>query len=133
MSLIIGAIRPHHAHFYFTETTVSKDHFHILKGFTKPVNGNSFDRHFHRYLGITSFDNKHYHRYYGKTGPAIPLSDGGHYHELDNRTYYNYDEPLEVEFGGVLYDEQNRPKHEHFFKGRTSEPVGYDPFLSGYL
>jgi hypothetical protein len=133
MSLIIGAIRPHHAHFYSTETTVSKDHFHFLKGFTKPVNGNSFDRHFHLFRGITSLDNKHYHRYYGKTGPAIPLSDGGHYHELENRTYYNYDEPLEVKFGGILYGEQNRPKHEHFFKGRTYELVGNDPFFSGYI
>lgn len=129
MSFIIGAKKPHHAHRFFAITTDTKAHYHTIEGYTRSVNGNSFDRHIHMYRGVTSFENKHYHRFYGKTGPAIPLADGSHYHEFEMRTYYNYDEPLEVKFGGVKYGDPNRPKHDHWFKGKTLDIVGEDPYF----
>ncbi len=129
MNMRIGQIKPHHAHRYFTRTTIDNGHYHFVEGFTRTVNGNALDQHFHLFRGITSYENNHYHRYYGKTGPAIPMGNGDHYHLIENRTYYNYDQPLEVEFGGVLYSEDERPKHDHNFKGNTFETVGYDPFL----
>ncbi|WP_226668367.1 YmaF family protein [Metabacillus litoralis] len=125
----IAQIKPHHAHRFFAKTTEEKGHFHFIEGFTRMVNGHALDQHVHLYRGITSFENKHYHRFYGKTGPAIPLKDGGHYHIFENRTYYNYDEPLDVEFGGVLYSVDEQSKHDHNFNGKTYEIVGYDPSL----
>jgi hypothetical protein len=132
LSFIIGGVKPHHAHIYYAKTTESKGHYHFIDGITRVVNGNSYDRHFHLYRGITSMSNNHYHRYYGKTGPAIPLPDGGHYHEFEERTYYNYDEPLEIEFGGVIYGDPSRPKHDHRFKGKTIKEVGYDSFFNDF-
>ncbi|MFV2045926.1 YmaF family protein [Metabacillus litoralis] len=125
--ILIGADKPHHAHRFSAFTTIYREHFHIIDGFTRGVNGNSFDRHRHLYRGITSFKNKHYHRFYGETGPAIPLPGGGHYHLFEDRTYYNYDEPIDIEYGGVLYGEGERPKHDHRFEGRTYGIVGEDP------
>jgi hypothetical protein len=130
MGFIIGAVKPHHAHRFFAETTVSKNHYHIVEGFTRVVNGNSYDRHYHLYRGVTSFENKHYHRFFGKTGPAITLPDGSHYHLIEERTYYNYDEALKIKFGGVKYGDPDRPKHDHRFKGKTMESVGYEPFFN---
>lgn len=127
--ILIGMDKPHHAHLFRAITTTYRTHYHVIDGFTRVVNGSSLDRHRHLYRGITSFQNKHYHRFYGETGPAIPLPDGSHYHTFENRTYYNYDKPLETEYGGVLYGEGERPKHDHRFKGRTYEIVGEDPIV----
>jgi hypothetical protein len=60
MNFIIGALKPHHAHRFFAKTTVTKAHYHTIEGYTRSVNGNSFDRHIHMYRGVTSFENKHY-------------------------------------------------------------------------
>lgn len=129
MDVLIGSVKPHHSHHFFAKTTTNKGHFHIIDGFTRMVNGNTFDRHDHSYRGITSNGNGHYHRFYGKTGPAIPLSDGGHYHELELRTYYNYDSPLVCKYGGVIYGDSKRPKHDHLFKGRTTSGSVGDEFF----
>ncbi len=122
-------VKPHHAHRIYAQTTVDKGHFHLITGFTRNVNGNSFDKHVHRFQGITSYENNHYHRYYGITGPAIPLPDGSHYHEFNERTYFNYDEPLEIQHGGVWYAADDKPKHDHRFQGRTVDRIGVDPFF----
>ncbi|WP_273131178.1 YmaF family protein [Bacillus weihaiensis] len=128
MLIPIGTVKPHHSHRFFARTTLVKGHYHYIEGFTKTVNGNGLDRHVHAFQGITSNQGKHYHRFYSVTGPAIPLEDGGHYHEISDRIYYNYDEPLELLYGGVLYAANERPKHDHQFKGITYEAVGYDPY-----
>lgn len=129
MNLIIGAVKPHHVHRYIVKTSDNKGHYHVDEGFTRVVNGNSIDCHVHMFRGVTTFDKGHYHRFYGKTGPAIPLPDGGHYHVLEERTFHNYDEPIEVKFGGVVYGDPNRPVHDHHFRGKTIEIIGYDPFF----
>ena len=126
-------VKPHHAHFFAAKTTESKGHFHLIKGFTLTVNGNDFDRHRHFIRGVTMTANKHYHRFYGETGPAIPLENGGHYHLFETRTYYNYDEAVLSQFGGVTYGDGERPKHDHTFSGRTHGIVGEDPFLTHSL
>ncbi|MFC0272530.1 YmaF family protein [Metabacillus herbersteinensis] len=120
-------LKPHHVHYYIAKTTMSSNHFHQIEGYTRTVNGNGYDGHYHLYRGITSFENKHYHRYYGKTGPAIALPDGTHYHEIAGRTYFNYDQPLPTEYGGVIYDQPNRPKHDHNYQGATEKGTGYEP------
>ena len=124
--LLIGRVKPHHAHYFFVKTTFSKDHYHIINGFTRMVNGNEIDRHDHLFRGITSFDHNHYHRFYGKTGLAIPLPEGGHYHLLEMRTYFNYDRQLVNKYGGVVYGDSDHPKHDHLFKGKTGRSVGED-------
>lgn len=87
------------------------------------------DRHTHYYTGITSFENGHFHRYYGISGPAIPRSDGTHYHEIKETTYLAYNQPIEIQYGGVVYDPRNngRKTHRHEMKGRTREIVGNEP------
>ncbi|MDQ0229439.1 hypothetical protein J2S19_000690 [Metabacillus malikii] len=122
-------IRPHHAHRIYAKTTNENGHTHMIKGFTRNVNGNSFDKHVHRFQGITTFENGHNHRFYGVTGPAIPLPGGAHYHKIEERTYFNYDEPLEIKHGGVWYANEERSKHDHRFKGRTYDRIGVDPFF----
>ncbi|MBU7591792.1 hypothetical protein FVO58_04495 [Metabacillus halosaccharovorans] len=129
----IGTVKPHHAHRFEAKTSVSKEHDHLLKGFTLTVNGNSFDRHRHYFRGVTMSTNNHYHRFYGETGPAIPLENGGHYHLFESRTYYNYDEAVLPQYGGVMYGNSERPKHDHTFSGRTLDIVGVDPFFRRFL
>lgn len=133
MNLLIGAVKPHHTHYYLLKSSDAKGHYHVVKGITRVINGNRLDRHIHMFRGVTTLDNRHYHRFYGKTGPAIPLEGGGHYHVIDERTFYNYDEPLEAQFGGVIYGEHDRPKHEHRFSGKTIDIIGYDPFFKSFL
>jgi YmaF family len=57
------------------------------------------------FMYATSVDDRHRHQIQGQgvTGPAIPLPNGGHYHE----------------FNGVTTVEGVRP-HRHFYSGRTS-------------
>ncbi|MDR0137456.1 YmaF family protein [Metabacillus idriensis] len=114
-----------HAHFYQGVTEYKENHYHYVLGFSKPLNGNSYDKHFHYVEGLTTFDNQHYHRFYVKTGPPIPMLDGTHYHLFSGKTYRNYTEGEPVEFGGVVYSEQQKPVHQHLFNGRTSGPIGY--------
>lgn len=114
-----------HAHFFQGVTEMKEDHFHYLTGFSKPLNGNSYDGHFHYIEGLTTFDNQHYHRFYAKTGPPIPMLDGSHYHLFFGKSYRNYTDPEPTQFGGVVYSQQQRPVHQHLYKGRTSGPIGY--------
>ncbi|WP_141603913.1 YmaF family protein [Terrilactibacillus laevilacticus] len=59
--------------------------------------------HVHQISGITSFDAGHNHRISGVTGPAIPIPNGGHYHEFRGVTSVNGVHP-----------------HTHRYSGRTS-------------
>ncbi|MRX70682.1 hypothetical protein GJU40_00675 [Bacillus lacus] len=116
-----------HTHGFAVPSTIEENHQHLVNGFTKPVNGSSYDRHTHFYNGLTSFEREHYHRYYGETGPAIPLADGSHYHGVSGRVYYNYTSPLPIVFGGVVYSNVERPRHDHKYEGRTGSPLGFYP------
>lgn len=119
--------RPAHAHYYYADSTIKEDHEHIVDGFTFSVNGSNTDNHMHAFKGVTSFEKGHYHRYYGKTGSAIPLPNGTHYHEISGRVYFNYNVPEEIEHGGVVYSPAKKDVHDHNFKGLSGEPLGYYP------
>jgi YmaF family len=114
-----------HAHFFQGVTEKKENHHHYLLGFSKPLNGNSYDGHFHYVEGLTTFENQHYHRFYVQTGPAIPMLDGSHYHLFYGKSYRNYTEADPPEFGGVVYSAQQKQVHHHLFSGRTSGPIGY--------
>lgn len=60
---------------------------------------------------------------------AIPLADGTHYHEIEETTYLAYNEPIEIQYGGVVYDpgDDRRKTHRHTLKGKTREIVGNEP------
>ncbi|MDZ5720386.1 YmaF family protein [Bacillus sp. SN1] len=120
---------PPHAHAYHVKTTKEQGHYHLIEGFTQPANGSNTDQHTHYFTGITSFESGHFHRYYGVSGPAIPLADGTHYHEIEETTYLAYNEPIEIRYGGVVYDpkDDGRKTHRHALKGRTREIVGNEP------
>jgi hypothetical protein len=122
-------LRPQHAHYFHAISTKSQEHRHVVYGYTYSVNGSSTDKHIHTYTGITTFDHGHYHRYYGVTGPAIPLPDGSHYHEIQGRVYFNYNVPVDVPYGGVVYKPTLKEKHDHRYKGLTSKGIGYDIYL----
>ncbi|MCP6681298.1 YmaF family protein [Bacillus nakamurai] len=121
--------KPPHVHAYRAKTDAERGHYHLIEGFSKPENGSNTDQHTHYYSGITSFENGHFHRYYGISGPAIPRLDGTHYHELEETTFSAYNEPIEIRYGGVVYDPRNdvRKTHRHKLKGRTREVVGNEP------
>ncbi|MBU5240619.1 YmaF family protein [Bacillus velezensis] len=121
--------KPPHTHAYRAVTDVVQGHYHVIEGFSQPENGSNRDEHTHFYTGITSFENGHFHRYYGISGPAIPRVDGTHYHELSETTFAAYNEPIQIQHGGVVYDprEEGRKTHRHTLKGKTREVVGNEP------
>lgn len=93
--------RPVHVHSFSGITSFEDGHTHQYAGTTEPAPTGV--PHTHRYFTFTSVDNRHRHQIQGVTGPAIPLPNGGHYHE----------------FNGVTTVEGVRP-HRHFYSGRTS-------------
>lgn len=119
--------KPAHVHAYRTKTSNEIGHCHLIEGFSQPANGSNDDKHTHYYSGITSFENGHYHRYYGITGPAIPKVDGTHYHLLSGTTYLAYNEPIEIAYGGVVYQGNHKERHRHSYRGHTFEIVGNEP------
>ncbi|RYL94293.1 hypothetical protein EWI07_05550 [Sporolactobacillus sp. THM7-4] len=56
--------------------------------------------HTHRYFTFTSFDDGHRHEIRGVTGPAVPLPDGGHYHEFSGTTTVNGATPHSHKYAG---------------------------------
>ncbi len=98
-----------HAHYFKGKLEVRDEHDHdILVGYSFPVNGTSYDQHFHRIEGLTIEENGHQHRFSVQSGPPIPLPAGGHYHRLEGET-------VSVE------------NHSHHFWGRTGLPLGNYP------
>jgi len=115
-------IPPAHAHYFELWTSVTNGHAHSIQTFTFPVNGNSTDGHAHTFAGITSLAEGHHHHFEGVTGPAIPLEDGSHYHEIDWKTY---DKPF-THKGNAHIPLQN-DRHFHIIKVRTTTGLGYEP------
>ncbi|MDM5330149.1 YmaF family protein [Neobacillus sp. CF12] len=93
--------RPIHTHEFSGHTSFDDGHSHRYAGTTEPAQTGV--QHTHRYFTFTSVDNRHYHQIRGITGPAIPLPNGGHYHE----------------FSGVTTVDGMNP-HRHMYGGRTS-------------
>ena len=93
--------RPIHNHQFKGVTSFDDGHSHRYAGTTEPAP--SGVPHTHRYFTSTSVDDRHRHQIRGITGLAIPLPNGGHYHE----------------FSGVTTVEGTRP-HRHRYSGRTS-------------
>jgi hypothetical protein len=68
-------------HFHYLEgiTRFRKAHYHHYKGPTKPIRDE--ENHTHEYEISTSTELGHSHTLVGSTGPAVPLSEGGHIHK----------------------------------------------------
>ncbi|WP_338450288.1 YmaF family protein [Niallia oryzisoli] len=92
---------PTHAHEMRGATTFDMGHNHSFAGRTEPAPTGV--QHTHQYFIFTAIADGHIHQIRGMTGPAIPLSGGGHYHE----------------FSGVTTVDGVAP-HSHRYSGRTS-------------
>ncbi|WP_096435231.1 YmaF family protein [Alteribacter populi] len=93
--------KPLHDHHFEGVTTFDVGHDHGYAGTTEPAP--SGVQHTHRYCTFTTFDAEHKHMIRGVTGPAIPLPNGGHYHN----------------FRGVTTVDGPTP-HRHGYCGKTS-------------
>lgn len=93
--------RPVHVHEFRGVTSFDAGHNHRYVGTTEPAP--SGVQHTHRYFTFTSVDNRHQHEIRGVTGLAIPLPNGGHYHEFSGVTTVNGMNP-----------------HRHNYSGKTS-------------
>lgn len=69
---------PEHSHSYSGTTTYSQGHVHHYGGVTDRAP--SGVPHNHYMEGDTTFNHGHHHDYVTRTGPAINLPDGRHYH-----------------------------------------------------
>ncbi|WP_202077803.1 YmaF family protein [Caldalkalibacillus salinus] len=93
--------QPVHTHQFKGVTSFDVGHNHRYAGTTEPAP--SGVQHTHRYFTFTSIDARHKHVIRGTTGPAIPLPNGGHYHEFSGMTSVNGETP-----------------HSHRYSGKTS-------------
>lgn len=81
-----GVPLAHHSHSFSGITTFNKGHIHHFAGITaKAVSGVP---HVHYMKGITTFNMNHEHAYVTRTGSAILLPDGRHYHYFEARVEY---------------------------------------------
>ncbi|WP_158701738.1 YmaF family protein [Lentibacillus sp. Marseille-P4043] len=88
-----------HIHSLMGTTSIELDHTHQYIETTGPApNG---IQHTHEYSGWTNFDDKQRHKISGRTGPAIPLQDGGHIHYYEGFT-------------------TGYPNHQHWYQGFTT-------------
>ncbi|MBC8061682.1 MAG: hypothetical protein H7Y18_13585 [Clostridiaceae bacterium] len=72
-----------HSHSFSGSTTYVKNHIHNYGGVTaKAASGIP---HVHSMEGNTTFNVAHEHTYMTRTGPAIPVQDGLHYHYFKTR------------------------------------------------
>ncbi|MFD2618104.1 YmaF family protein [Terrilactibacillus laevilacticus] len=93
--------RPVHVHQISGITSFDAGHDHHYAGTTEPAPTGV--PHTHRYFTFTTVNDGHNHRISGVTGPAIPIPNGGHYHEFRGVTSVNGVHP-----------------HTHRYSGRTS-------------
>ncbi|ALS21728.1 MULTISPECIES: YmaF family protein [Paenibacillus] len=114
---------PSHAHLFQGWSSLVLGHVHLVEFFTYPVNGSATDQHVHTYQGHTSVAVGHFHRFIGRTGCAIPLPDGSHYHDIDAIVD---EEPFEFKKGYYVTVSRIKP-HTHEFKGFTGTGLGYEP------
>lgn len=115
-----------HVHWVETRTGIALDHDHELDLFTFPAAGTNRDGHVHRFHGVTRLCrrcDRHVHLVSGFTGPAIPLPDGSHYHEIKAKTG---SAPI-LPYAGVYQLMDSIPSHVHSFTGRTSRETGLPP------
>lgn len=94
-------IRACNVHEFRGVTSFDVGHSHGYAGTTEPAP--SGVPHTHRYFTFTSVDDRHRHEIRGVTSPAIPLPNGGHYHEFSGFTTIN-----------------GANSHRHSYSGRTS-------------
>jgi hypothetical protein len=126
-------LAPPHTHHLRAVTTAERGHRHVLQSFVYANNGSAYDGHIHDFQGITDQANGHRHRFYGRTGPALPLADGSHYHAVSGWTYLNYTQPVQVLIGGmpleggVIYSETAEGLHRHAYSAATSVNFGEPP------
>ncbi|WP_426452755.1 YmaF family protein [Paenibacillus sp. S-38] len=92
--------RPVHVHSFAGITSFDVGHSHEYAGVTAPAP--SGVPHVHEYHTETTFNDGHTHFIRGKTGEAIPLPGGGHYHYFQGFTTMNGTHP-----------------HAHAYQGRT--------------
>jgi hypothetical protein len=116
-----------HVHLFKGWTTVTLEHAHPLQLFTYPVSGSGSDQHVHWFQGITRYslegDKMHFHRYLSRTGPAIALPGGLHYHELNTVVK---DEPFTHQ-GNYYKTVLTMERHTHTIIGPTSLPIEPEP------
>lgn len=121
--------RASHAHYFEVQTSITLSHSHRVQIFTYPNNGDGSDGHTHNFQGTSKLSNqqadiRHFHRMNTRTGPAIPLPDGSHYHEILDETN---DEPFILPYGNYYETIFTIERHTHVLKGATSPPVGIAP------
>lgn len=119
---------PSHAHYFRGITGYTLQHAHQLEFFTYPVNGNGYDGHVHDFQGFTQDslkgDRRHFHRFLTRTGPAIALPDGSHYHQVETTVD---DEPF-IHRGNYYRTVFAIQRHVHVIRGPTSTPIGSVPY-----
>jgi hypothetical protein len=89
---------PVHVHQFRGITSFDVGHRHQYAGTTEPAPTSV--QHSHRYFTVTSVDDGHRHQISGVTGPAIPLPDGGHYHEFRGTTSVSGANPHTHQYSG---------------------------------
>jgi hypothetical protein len=75
-----------HSHAYTGPTTYDYGHIHHYGGITSKAP--SGVPHVHSMKGETTYNHEHNHEYETKTGPAIMLPNGLHYHAYRTRVNY---------------------------------------------
>ncbi|CAM3809426.1 YmaF family protein [Alicyclobacillus pomorum] len=93
-----------HTHGFSGVTSLDVGHRHSYAGVSMPAP--SGVPHTHAYSTITSLNDGHTHRISGRTGPAIPLPGGGHYHFFEGVTTVD-----------------GRIPHSHSYSGRTGNEI----------
>jgi len=88
-----------HVHGFRGVTSFDVGHNHRYAGTTEPAP--SGVPHTHRYFTFTSVDDQHRHEIRGVTGPAIPLPNGGHYHEFSGVTTVDGMNPHRHNYSGL--------------------------------
>ncbi|TFE27225.1 YmaF family protein [Cohnella luojiensis] len=94
--------RPVHVHPFEGITSFDVGHQHHYAGVTESAP--SGVQHSHGYYAVTSFNDGHTHTISGRTGPVIPLPNGGHYHYFEGYTTVN-----------------GRIPHTHMYQGNTGD------------
>lgn len=105
-----------HSHYFKGYTSIEGGHYHTIEYVTDAEA--TGPNHTHNYVGFTSSDNNHNHEFFGRTGPAIFLEDGTHYHIVE----------------GFTKDPELR-MHQHYYKGATNfvSRLGRDNTIVNYV
>ncbi|SFT09266.1 YmaF family protein [Paenibacillus sp. BC26] len=99
-----GNPRQVHIHSLSGMTTVNDGHSHQYVNWTAP--SPTGVPHVHSYNTVTFVSQGHTHTLQGTTGPAVPLPNGGHYHQFEGFTTVD-----------------GRNPHSHGYNGQTGVDV----------